>query len=234
MAGRADLTINRPRSLTATVAERLRQAIIDGEFALGAAISEEMVANSFGVSRTPVREAMNQLQAQGLVVIRPQVGSFVFTPSADDINALCTFRIALEPKAAELSYRHDRDGAVAAISEAIAAMEPAVNTKDNIAYGRADAAFHEALFAHCGNRYLAESYQLASGRVAALRTNLTSPIDVRTRTSFDEHRRLLDLFARGEFAAFEELMTTHITNSGVVYAKALKVEALKVEASGVE
>jgi DNA-binding GntR family transcriptional regulator len=153
----------------------------------------------------------------------------VFTPSAEDINALCTFRIALEPKAAELAFRHDRDGAVAAMSEAIVAMEPAVTARDNIAYGRADAAFHEALFAHCGNHYLVESYQLVSGRVAALRTNLTSPIDVRTRTSFDEHRRLLDLFARGEFADFEKLMTTHITNSGVVYAKALKVEALKVD-----
>ena len=228
------LKLDTPKSLSQRVMQRLRQAIIDGEFALGAAISEEMVANSFGVSRTPVREAMNQLQAQGLVVIRPQVGSFVFTPSADDISALCTFRIALEPKAAELAYRHDRDAAVAAISEAITAMEPAVNTKDNVAYGRADAAFHEALFTHCGNRYLAESYQLVSGRVAALRTNLTSPIDVRTRSSFDEHRRLRDLFARGEFTAFAQLMTTHITNSGVVYAKALKVEALKVEALKVE
>jgi DNA-binding GntR family transcriptional regulator len=171
-----------------------------------------------------VREAMGQLQAQGLVVIRPQVGSFVFTPSAEDITALCTFRIALEPKAAELAFRHDRAGATATMSEAIAAMEPAIAARDNIAYGRADAAFHEALFAHCGNRYLAESYQLVSGRVAALRTNLTSPIDVRTRTSFDEHRKLLDLFARGEFAAFASLMTTHVTNSGVVYAKALKVD----------
>jgi DNA-binding GntR family transcriptional regulator len=47
---------------------------------------------------------------------------------------------------------------------------------------------------------------------------------VRTRSSFDEHRKLLDLFARGEHAAFEAAMTTHITNSGVVYAKALKVD----------
>ena len=89
---------------------RLREAIIDGEFALGAVISEEMIAQSFGVSRTPVREAMGQLQLQGLVVIRPQVGSFVFTPSADDIQALCAFRIIIEPKAAELAYqggRHD-------------------------------------------------------------------------------------------------------------------------------
>jgi len=223
------LKLATPKSLSQRVMQRLRQAIIEGEFALGATISEEMVANSFGVSRTPVREALGQLQAQGLVVIRPQVGSFVFTPSADDITALCTFRIALEPKAAELAFRHDRNSAVATMSDAIAAMEPAVTARDNIAYGRADAAFHEALFAHCGNRYLIESYQLVSGRVAALRTNLTSPIDVRTRTSFDEHRRLLDLFVRGELADFERLMTTHITNSGVVYAKALKVEALKMD-----
>lgn len=209
--------------------EAVRSGIIAGRYLAGARLTEQEIATTVGVSRTPVREAMGQLQAQGLVVIRPQVGSFVFTPSAEDINALCTFRIALEPKAAELAFRHDRDSAVASMSEAIAAMEPAVAAKDNIAYGRADAAFHEALFAHCGNRYLAESYQLVSGRVAALRTNLTSPIDVRTRTSFDEHRKLLDLFARGEFAAFESLMTTHITNSGVVYAKALKVETPKVD-----
>ena len=217
------------KSLPDWVYSQIREAIRSGHFIPGARLRERDVATQLNVSRTPVREALGQLQAQGLVVIRPQVGSFVFTPSADDITALCTFRIALEPKAAELAFRHDRDGAIATMSEAIAAMEPAIAAKDNIAYGRADAAFHEALFAHCGNRYLAESYQLVAGRVAALRTNLTSPIDVRTRTSFDEHRKLLDLFARGEFAAFESSMTTHITNSGVVYAKALKVDALKVD-----
>ena len=217
------LKLDVPKSLSQRVMLRLRQAIIDGEFALGAAISEEMVANSFGVSRTPVREAMGQLQAQGLVVIRPQVGSFVFTPSANDITALCAFRIALEPKAAEFAFRHDRDGAIATLSEAIAAMEPAVEAKDNIAYGRADAAFHEGLFAHCGNRYLAESYQLVSGRVATLRTNLSSPIDVQTPESFEQHRTLLSLFERGDFVDFEKLMTTHITSSGLTYARALQI-----------
>src|SRR3954462_2966118 len=120
------LKLDAPKSLSQRVVQRLRQAIIDGEFALGAAISEEMVANAFGVSRTPVREAMGQLQAQGLVVIRPQVGRFVFTPSADDITALCTFRITLEPKDAGLAFRHARDAATAARNDAIAAMEPAV------------------------------------------------------------------------------------------------------------
>jgi DNA-binding GntR family transcriptional regulator len=217
------LKLDTPKSLAQRVMLRLRQGIIDGEFALGAAISEEMIAQSVGVSRTPVREAMGQLQAQGLVVIRPQVGSFVFTPSAEDITALCTFRIVIEPKAAEIAFAHDRAGAIAAMEKAIAAMEEALTVKDNVAYGRADSAIHDALFAHCGNRYLQESYQLVSGRVAALRTNLSAPVDVQTPASFEEHRKLLRLFERGEFNGFARLMTTHITNSGLTYARALQV-----------
>jgi DNA-binding GntR family transcriptional regulator len=217
------LKLDTPKSLSQRVMLRLRQAIIDGEFELGAVISEEMIAQSFGVSRTPVREAMGLLQSQGLVVIRPQVGSFVFTPSADDISALCAFRFIIEPKAAELAYRHDCAGAAAAMRSAIAEMEQALAARDNVAYGRADTAMHEALFTHCGNRYLVESYQLVSGRVAALRTNLSAPIDVQTPASFDEHRKLFQLFERGEFAAFEALMTSHIANSGLTYARALAV-----------
>lgn len=212
-----------PKSLSQKVMLRLRQAIIEGDLKLGAVIAEEMLAQSFGVSRTPIREAMSLLQSQGLVVVRPQVGSFVFTPSAADIAELCAFRIIIEPKAAELAHRHDRDGALTAMKLAIAAMEQALAAKDNVAYGRADTALHDAFFAHCGNHYLVESHQLVAGRVAALRTNLSAPIDVQTPASFDEHCTLLQLFERGEFTAFEKLMTSHITNSGRTYAQSLAV-----------
>jgi len=215
--------LDAPKSLSQRVLLRLRQAIIDGEFVLGAAISEEMVAQSFGVSRTPVREALGQLQSQGLVVIKPQVGSYVFTPDAADIASLCSFRIIIEPRAAELAYRRDRAATVAAMEAAVADMKQAIADKDNVAYGRADTALHEAFFAHCGNRYLVESYQLVSGRVAALRTNFSSPIDVRTPASFDEHRRLLRWFERGDLASFETLLTSHISNSSKTYVRALQV-----------
>ena len=62
--------IEMPKSLTEIVAQRVRQAIIDGEFALGQMISEETLAESFGVSRTPVRDALTLLQTTGLVEIR--------------------------------------------------------------------------------------------------------------------------------------------------------------------
>ena len=84
-------------------------------------------------------------------------------------------------------------------------MEKALAAKDNVSYGRADTALHEALFAHCGNRYMVESYRLVAGRVAALRTNLSSPIDVQTPMSFQEHGKLVMSFAQGDFAALESL-----------------------------
>ncbi|PZO01329.1 MAG: GntR family transcriptional regulator [Hyphomicrobiales bacterium] len=210
-----------PKSLAQQVVGRLSQAIIEGELPLGSIIAEEMLAQSFGVSRTPVREALNQLQLQGLVVIRPQVGSFVFSPDAQDIATICQFRIIIEPKAAELAHHHDRDAAVADIGAAIAGMERALKARDNVAYGQADTAFHEAFFNHCGNRYLQESYRLVGGRIAALRTNLSAPIDVQTPRSFEEHRSLLRLFQAGDFAGLEALMSSHINGSSQTYVNAL-------------
>lgn len=214
-------------SLATQIASRLRQAVIEGELALGSQIPEESLAQSFGVSRTPVREALNQLQLQGLVHVKPQVGSFVFYPSIEDVTALCQFRRVIEPRAAELAYHHDKIGAVGALESAIADMELALQHRDTVAYGRADTALHEALFTHCGNPYLQESYKLAAGRIAALRTNLSAPIDVGNPASFAEHRSFLKLFIKGNFEAFEKLMVVHVKGSGDAYVRALQSPATR-------
>jgi DNA-binding GntR family transcriptional regulator len=117
--------IETPKSLATIVAQRLREAIIDGEFALGAMIPEESLATSFGVSRTPVREALNQLQLLGLVSIRPQRGSYVFEASEADIAALCEFRCVMEPRAAELAWAHDREATLVDLNAAVADMAAA-------------------------------------------------------------------------------------------------------------
>ena len=109
MAARGDLTIDRPRSLTATVAERLRQAIIDGDLPLGSELSEIGLAADLGVSRTPVREALAMLQLQGMVTIVPQKGTYVFMPTERDLVDLCEFRIVIESKAIYFAMARDRD-----------------------------------------------------------------------------------------------------------------------------
>lgn len=205
------------KSLAQRVSTRLRQAITEGEFPPGSNIAEEMLAQSFGVSRTPVREALSQLQAEGLVVIRPQVGSFVFNPDADDLALLCQFRLGVEPWAAELAYRHAREKTTAGLDAAIRGMDCAFEREDQFEFARADTAFHEAFIANCGNRYVQEAYRLVGGRVAALRTNYGAPIDVKTFETIEDHRTLARLFLAGDFAAFRNLTARLLNDAEEVF-----------------
>lgn len=216
------LKLTAPKSLASMVAERLRGAIIDGEFALGEMIPEESLATSFGVSRTPVREALNQLQLQGLVVIRPQRGSYVFEPTEQDIAAICEFRCVVEPRAAELAYHHQRAATVETLKSAIEEMKSAMSDRDSVRYGRADTQLHEAFFQHCGNTYLQAAYETAATKIATLRTHLSAPADVLHTHGFEQHSAMLAYFSAGNFQAFEALMKEHVTGTRDNYVKNLK------------
>ena len=217
--------IEAPKSLANIVAQRLREAIIDGEFALGAMIPEETLATSFGVSRTPVREALNQLQLLGLVTIRPQRGSYVFEATQGDIAALCEFRFVMEPRAAELAWRHDREATLRDLRAAVADMSAARKTKDAVGYSRADTRLHEAFVNHCGNVYLQAAYATAGAKIAALRTHLSAGADVLHSKGYEQHKRLLEHFEAGEFKAFETLMREHVMGTRDSYVASLKARS---------
>ena len=214
--------IETPKSLAAIVAQRLREAIIDGQFDLGEMIPEETLATSFGVSRTPVREALNQLQSLGLVTVRPQRGSYVFSPDEADVAALCEFRCVMEPRSAELARSHDRAATIETLKAAIADMEEACRQTDAVRYSRADTRLHEAFVDHCGNPYMQVAYATAGARIAALRTHLSAPADVLHPRGLEQHKRLLELFDAGDFAAFDKLMRTHVIGTRDSYLTSLK------------
>jgi DNA-binding GntR family transcriptional regulator len=202
--------IESPKSLTEIVAGRLRQAIIDGEFKLGEAVSEETLAQSFGVSRTPVRDALTLLQTTGLVEIRSKRGSFVFQPTEADIQAICDFRVVLEVHAAKLSHAIDKKAFIVRLEAVLATLVAADRADNPVAYGRADSVFHEAFFDQCGNPYVADAYRLMSGRVAALRTNLSRQFADARETSLAEHKKMIALIGRSDFAGLERLLQLHV------------------------
>ena len=214
--------IDAPKSLASLVAQRLREAIIDGQFALGEMIPEETLATSFGVSRTPVREALNQLQSLGLVTVRPQRGSYVFSPSEADIADLCEFRCVMEPRSAQLAWSHDRAATILALQSAIDDMDGACQQTDAVRYSRADTRLHEAFVNHCGNSYMQAAYSTAGAKIAALRTHLSAPSDVLHPRGMEQHKHLLVLFRDGEFAAFEALMREHVSGTRESYVTNLK------------
>jgi len=207
-------------SLTARVTEQIREAIQNGEFKLGEGLSELKLAAALGVSRTPVREAFNALQLQGLIDIRPQSGSFVFMPTEENVGALCEFRRVMEVTALRLCFEYRREDALQQMRVASDAMELAKQTGDRLAISHADTDFHQAIMNHSNNPYLIEAYKLVSGRVATLRTHNLVGLDTLLNKSISEHRLIIAALSAGKLDRAETILDEHISRMGVGYRAA--------------
>lgn len=212
--------------LATIVADQIRQAIVCGELSLGEAISEDKLATRLGVSRTPVREALASLQLQGLVVIEPQRGSFVFQPTEEVIKELCSYRAMLEIGALRLAYDNEREAMLQMLRSAEAEMEAAEKAGEVRAAAKADAAFHEALFAKCGNRYLVQSYALISGQIGATRFLARDSQRSREATPA-EHRAIIKAIAGSDLNEAVSVLSAHIANMPGRFRKAAQDRAEK-------
>lgn len=216
-----NISIDRPKSLAAIVAERLREAIFKTEIGLGEVLSEEKIASALNVSRTPVREAFTLLQLQGLINIYPQRGTSVFKPDAQDIRALVQYRLMIELQAARMTLAHDPVKAQARLTKAIEMMEVARHTEDALLYAEADNLFHNTFIEYCGNQLVAQGYEICASRIAALRAHLSVPLEMFRDQTFTEHVEMLDAFAKGDEERLVAILKVHIGNMQGNYIRAL-------------
>ncbi|GAL35633.1 GntR family transcriptional regulator [Vibrio maritimus] len=201
--------ITRPKSLTENVAESLRQSIVSGELKLGQPLSEASLSETFGVSKTPVREALFILKQEGLIDIIPQKGSFVFQPDEQSIIELCNFRGYLEPIALEESMRNDSQAFLESLEISIVKMEHKFRNRDYQAFLLLDGEFHESFFKFCGNSLLQKSYQLVQFHIGAIRSHLTTTDDAYGEI-LEDHRRIYQLLSSGEIAEAQSMLRKHV------------------------
>jgi DNA-binding GntR family transcriptional regulator len=202
------LSLEIPQSLTDVAVARIRAAIVDGTLGLGQQISESALASSFGISKTPVREALMRLQQEGLVTIQPRRGTFVFTLGEQELAAICDCRTILETAALRMGMERQRPALAKSLSAVTGQMEK-VWDSDAATYRRLDTAFHQCFLDHCNNQYLAEAYQLISGKMAALRTRLSLSPD-HVRKSYDEHLHMTKLVQDGDVDSAIPVLEGHI------------------------
>ena len=213
---------SRNESLTSRVCSRLRQAILNAEFGLGEVLSEDKLASAFGISRTPVRDALTALQAQGLIEIRPHHGSLVFLPTRQEVSDLYEFRGILELQALKMSISFKRDNTIAALHRANETMRIGRQNDDLLAVAQADAAFHRAFVENCANQYLTESYDLVSGRVIAILTRISMALgDIRAR-AMNEHEAIIAALENGNASRAKSILSSHIIKSLVWFDLACK------------
>jgi DNA-binding GntR family transcriptional regulator len=215
------LPITRPKSIAGEVADRIRRAIVGGDMKLGQELSERQLAESLGVSKTPVREALAQLRLEGLVRIYPQKGVTVFTLSATEIREICELRQSLESAALRYAMERNPGQLVAAQERTVTAMKAARSGGDLKAYLAADTTFHLNFFESCGNDYLLETYNMHLGKIAALRTHLAQKPQ-HTQMSFEEHGRMVELLRSGDVAGTLLLLDQHIDRTKSTYSNEIE------------
>ena len=202
--------IEKPKSLTEIVTNTLRQEIIDGEFALGEALSETMISNRLDVSRTPVREAFARLEVEGLLRTVPQHGTFVFTLNEKEMQDICELRCCLESEALRLGIKNNSGGLASALRQTVDEMEESRRRNDPLTYLRLDTRFHQELFDYSGNGFLNDSFQTISAKISTLRNRLRIHA-VHLDKGFHEHVQLVDCVARRDTEEGLRIVHSHTT-----------------------
>lgn len=222
-------SFKRPQSLSAKIADHLRDQIVRGDIGLGASLAEERLAEQLEVSRTPVREAFSRLEFEGLVSVIPQKGTFVFMPNEKDVRELCDFRYTLEVRAATLALSHDPQGLHTQMSNAFQTMRVACETKDMSLYAQADSDFHNAFVEGCDNNYIRQAFSIGSGRVAALRVHLAAFSKGEPDRSFAEHEAMVALCAERDADGIQNILRAHIMRTQENYLNAMNSGALGLQ-----
>jgi DNA-binding GntR family transcriptional regulator len=195
----------------ARLADAIRARIVSGELALGQSLSDKDLAAEYETSRTPVREALLELRAAGLVVMVPQRGTYVFDPSPADVKELCDMRSLLESGALRLACAADHDRIAGELQRCVAHMAFAIEAGDFAAVETHDTAFHETMVRLCGNGRLISAYGQISDQIRVLRHRLPARRR-RVQDALTQHRRIADLVTAGRVEDAVEEVMRHVEN----------------------
>lgn len=197
------------RTLSSAIVDRLRDAILAGAHPAGSQLRQDALADIYGVSRIPVREALFQLEAEGFVQIVPHKGAMVTGLSLDEVNDVFDLRLLLEPRLfGEAIPRMDETDfeQLDAMQEA---FDQAMEAGDLARWGLLNAAFHRALYARA---ILPRTFSVVAGllqtsdRYTRLQLSRTAALE---RASA-EHRQLVALARSRAVEAANALLAEHI------------------------
>jgi DNA-binding GntR family transcriptional regulator len=213
----------RGASLADEIALRLQRDILDGRLALGERLAQDELCARFGVSRTPIREALTKLQSSGLVSLRPNRGAIVRTPPRREVQELYELRAELEGFAAEraaarigaLGLRR-LDRAQEDLVAAVSGLDPAVTgtgTELTTPIGAANDAFHDAILEAADNRTLQRDVLRLRGAFPKDHvTEALRSVDELLALNVDEHELIGAALAAGDGA--RRTMTDHVAHAG--------------------
>lgn len=201
------------KSTAAIVADQLRSAIMYGSLSPGSQMGEAELAARLGVSRGPLREAMQRLVQEGLLHSEPHRGLFVTTLDGDDVRDIYLARLAVERAACERIVRHHRVEAVAELTAAQVRIVAAAAKGGPVELSDADQEFHETLVRVSGSPRLQRMAQtlLVEKRMCLTALHDKYPADVQALV--DEHQGLVDAIEAGDETLLLARLEEHMNDA---------------------
>jgi len=204
-----DLSPVQTTTLSDEVANRLRNAIRTGEFPLGSRLVERDLAERLGVSRIPVREAIQQLVEEGLVEKTPHRGTFVHSPTRSEIEEISSLRVLLECFVIERVIARWRSEHEMRLRQIVGTMRRAAGENEMQRLFEQDYLFHNALWEIADHLLLLEVVSGLRARINRFLGEATALLPESERQShIDSHDKLVDIIKTGDV----EIAKTEITN----------------------
>ncbi|MEM7488475.1 MAG: GntR family transcriptional regulator [Pseudomonadota bacterium] len=223
-------TLRRP-TLHEELVVRLRDLVVEGVLKPGEKIAEVQLCEAFGVSRTPLREALKVLASEGLVALQAGRGARVTEITTEELAEVFPVMAALEQLVGELAAERLDDAAIAAIQARHDDMVAAFQNGDRKAYFEANQDIHGALVEGAGNAVLAAQHRTLATRIRRARfmANLS---EARWRQAIEEHEAMMALLHARRGTELGALMKTHMMKKFAAHLRVLEAEASAASQTG--
>lgn len=199
------------RNLYREVADRIGELIEHGELAPGERISEKQLCERFGVSRTPLREALKVLATEGLIELLPNRGARVVRLTFKKVKDTYDLMAALEGLSGELACQHISDSEIAAIRALHDAMLEHYHNRDLVTYFEINQQIHESILAASRNEVLQEMYSNLSQRVKRVRYSkkMTQKF---WRQAVQDHENMMAALEERDSKRLGQILRDHLCN----------------------
>lgn len=206
------INISDQGSLTSKVFKSMEKAILSGEFLPGESLTEQSLSAELGVSRTPVREALRQLELEGLVKTVPNKGAEVVGLSEKDVDDIYTIRVHIEGLAARWAAENITDEDIKKLRDTLELQEFYAAKGDSDRVKSLDSAFHEALYKACESNPLRQILSQLHNNIQRSR-GLSIQSAGRASAAVEEHRRIFEAIAAHNGELAENEAQAHIVNA---------------------
>jgi len=209
------IKIDEPKLLSEDIAESIKTAIIKGKFKPGEKISEGDLAESMGISRTPLREAFRKLENEGFIQIIPRKGAVVADIDTEEAINLYEIKSTLEGLAARLAAGKMKEKAIGKLEKVNEELKELIDKNDLESFYRVHTRFHEGFVKLCGNKRLIQIISNLNdhfNRFGIISLTLPGQFE----KAIEQHAEIIEAFKSGDQNLVEQKVKTNVMTGGRV------------------